>query len=77
MAPKRRYTPLNSQAWRDLHDHLAEAMPLVGQAVTLAESGHLKSSRAFLKRVRVMILESDVILKMEIAARKNEGGGRK
>lgn len=74
--PKRRYTPLNKQAWHDLHDHLAEAMPLVGDAVNSAESGHLRTSRAFLKRVRVMISEADVILKLEIAARGKGGEGK-
>lgn len=74
--PRRRYTPLNKQAWNDLHDHLAEAMPLVGDAVGAAESGHLKTSRAYLKRVRVMIVEADTILKMELAARGKGGEGK-
>lgn len=76
MAPKRRYTPLNQQAWNDLHDHLAEAMPLVGESVTAAERGHLRTSRAFLKRVRIMIVEADTILKMELAARGRGGEGK-
>jgi hypothetical protein len=76
MAPKRRYTPLNKQAWNDLHDHLAEAMPLVGESVNAAERGHLRTSRAFLKRVRIMIVEADTILKMEIASRGRGGEGK-